>query len=87
LNPPAETAMTYPAPTRPLADEPVTLHRVMQTMIGDGLRKRYEAPQKLSHELFVLMMQLKENETWARKSGRKPKAKAAPPAELAFAAK
>jgi hypothetical protein len=43
-------------------NDPVTLHRVMQAMIGEGLKARYEAPQELSHELFVLLMQLKENE-------------------------
>jgi hypothetical protein len=43
-------------------DEPVTLHRIMQTMIGERLRERYKPPQKLSHELFVLLMQLKEQE-------------------------
>jgi hypothetical protein len=34
----------------------------MQTMIGEGLRERYQPPQKISHELFVLLMQLQENE-------------------------
>jgi hypothetical protein len=34
----------------------------MQSMIGDGLKQRYAPPQRLSHELFVLMMQLSENE-------------------------
>jgi hypothetical protein len=29
-------------------------------MIGEGLKKRYEPPQKLSHELLVLMMQINE---------------------------
>jgi hypothetical protein len=43
-------------------NDPVTLHRIMQSMIGDGLKERYAPPQKLSHELFVLMMQLRENE-------------------------
>jgi hypothetical protein len=43
-------------------DDPVTLHRVMQRMIGDGLKEHYEAPQRLSHELFVLMLQIKEQE-------------------------
>jgi hypothetical protein len=43
-------------------DEPVTLHRIIQTMIGQELRERYEAPQKLSHELFVLLMQLNEQD-------------------------
>ena len=49
----------------PAADEnhePVTLHRVMQSMIGEGLRSHYQAPQQLSHELFVLLLQLKEEE-------------------------
>jgi hypothetical protein len=32
----------------------------MQMMIGEGLRERYEPPQKLSHELFVLLMQVNE---------------------------
>jgi hypothetical protein len=49
-------------------DQPVTLHRIMQTMIAEGLKARYEAPQKLSHELFVLLMQINEQE-------RKTKAK------------
>jgi hypothetical protein len=44
------------------ADQPVTLYRIMQTMIGERLRERYKPPQKLSHELFVLLMQLKEQE-------------------------
>ena len=65
--------MTYPAPNASLADEPVTLHRVMQTMIGEDLRKRYEAPQKLSHELFVLMMQLREEERKLEQQERKRK--------------
>jgi hypothetical protein len=43
-------------------NDPVTLHRTMQTMIGDGLRQHYQAPQKLSHELFVVLMQLNEEE-------------------------
>ena len=43
-------------------DDPVTLHRIMQNMVGDGLKERYEPPQKLSHELFVLMLQIKEQE-------------------------
>jgi len=38
----------------------------MQTMIGEGLKVRYQPPPKLSHELFVLLMQLKENERTGR---------------------
>jgi hypothetical protein len=44
------------------ADEPITLRLIMQEMIGEGLREHYKPPQKLSHELFVLLMQLKEQE-------------------------
>ncbi len=43
-------------------NDPVTLQRIMQSMIGEGLKERYAPPPKLSHELFVLMMQLRENE-------------------------
>jgi hypothetical protein len=43
-------------------DAPVTLFRVMQAMIGEGLKERYKPPQKLSHELFVLLLQMKEQE-------------------------
>ncbi len=57
-------AQEHPAARAAAADDndPVTLHRIMQSMIGDGLKERYEPPQKLSHELFVLLMQLQENE-------------------------
>jgi hypothetical protein len=41
-------------------EQPATLHRVIQTMIGEGLKERYPPPQKLSHELFVLLMQINE---------------------------
>jgi hypothetical protein len=66
--------------TVPIADsvtdqdrnEPVTFHRVIQGMIGDGLKARYEPPRKLSHELFVLMLQLKEQES--RDKAVKPRA-------------
>jgi hypothetical protein len=51
-------------------DDPVTLHRIMQNIVGEGLKERYEPPQKLSHELFVLMLQLKEQER--RKKLAKP---------------
>ncbi|MGA2894879.1 MAG: hypothetical protein ABSE22_18595 [Xanthobacteraceae bacterium] len=50
------------------SNDPVTLHRVMQSMIGEGLRSHYQAPQKLSHELFVLLLQLKEQERKKRSS-------------------
>jgi hypothetical protein len=43
-------------------DEPVTLYRTIQMMLGEKLRAHYRAPKKLSHELFVLMMQIKEQE-------------------------
>jgi hypothetical protein len=43
-------------------DEPVTLHRTIQMMLGEKLRAYYRPPKRLSHELFVLMMQIKEQE-------------------------
>jgi len=55
-------------------DEPVTLHRIMQKMIGEGLKEHYEPPQKLSHELFVLLMQLKEQERKEAAANNGPKA-------------
>ena len=42
--------------------EPVTLHRIMQTMIGERLKEHYKPPQELSHELLVRLMQLKKEE-------------------------
>jgi hypothetical protein len=54
-------------------DEPVTLHRIIQTMIGQELRERYKAPQKLSHELFVLLMQLNEQERKKRPGRPRPR--------------
>ena len=39
---------------------PVTLHRVMASMIAEGLKAHYRPPRRLSHELFVLLLQIKE---------------------------
>lgn len=64
------------------ANAPVTLHRIMQTMVAEGLRERYQTPQKLSHQLFVVMMQLNELD---RKRERASRAKASAKAEKAFA--
>lgn len=51
--------------------EPATLYRVMQAMIGEGLREHYEVPQKMSHELFVLLMQMNErNNGVARRAAK-----------------
>jgi uncharacterized protein (DUF2336 family) len=51
--------------------EPASLYRVMQGMIGEGLREHYEVPQKMSHELFVLLMQMNErNNGVARRAAR-----------------
>jgi len=56
---------------------PVTLHRVMQSMIGEGLRSHYKAPKQLSHQLFVLLLQVKEEErkgkAHASKKARSPR--------------
>lgn len=67
--------------SRPLAADaqtsgPATLHRVMQEMIADGLRARYEPPTKLSHELFVLMMQINENDRLKAKAAERGRASA-----------
>jgi hypothetical protein len=40
--------------------EPATLFRVMQAAVGEGLKDRYGPPQKMSHQLFVLMMQMND---------------------------
>jgi hypothetical protein len=53
-----------------LSSNPVTLLQVMQSMIGAQLKEHYEAPQKLSHQLLVLLMQLNEQQ---RKANHKPK--------------
>lgn len=44
----------------------------MQTMIGEGLREHYEVPQKMSHELFVLLMQMNERNNGAARHAAKP---------------
>ena len=43
----------------------------MQAMLGEGLREHYEVPQKMSHELFVLLMQMNERNTGAARRGAK----------------
>jgi hypothetical protein len=53
------------------SSEPATLYQVMQAMIGEGLREHYEVPQKMSHELFVLLMQMNERNTGAARRGAK----------------
>ena len=54
-------------------NDPVTLHRTMQMMIGDGLREHYQRPQRLSHELFVVLMQLREEERRHEAAKRAPR--------------
>ena len=51
----------------------MTLHRTIQMMIGDGLREHYQAPQKLSHEIFVVLMQLREEEHRGKGAKRAPR--------------
>ena len=55
------------SPADAQTDAPVTLHRVMQQAIAEGLKARYQPPAKLSHELLVLLMQINENDR--RKAG------------------
>jgi hypothetical protein len=64
-------------------NDPVTFHRILQSMIGDGLKARYEPSQTLSHGLLVLMLQLKEQES--RDKAVKPRAKTAKPQRSAEA--
>ena len=52
-------------------NDPVTFHRIMQSMIGDRLKARYQAPKRLSHELFVLMLQIKDRERPVKKTEAK----------------
>ncbi len=52
-------------------NDPVTFHRIMQSMIGDRLKARYQPPKKLSHELFVLMLQVKDREEPVKKKEAK----------------
>jgi uncharacterized protein (DUF2336 family) len=52
------------------SSEPASLYRVMQAMIGEGLREHYEVPQKMSHELFVLLMQMNERNTGAARRAK-----------------
>jgi hypothetical protein len=54
-------------------NDPVTLHRTMQMMIGQGLREHYQPPQRLSHELFVVLMQLQEEERREKAAKRAPR--------------
>jgi hypothetical protein len=54
-------------------NDPVTLHRTMQMMIGEGLREHYQAPQKISHELLVVLMQLQEEERRGNAAKRAPR--------------
>ena len=54
-------------------NDPVTLYRTIQKMIGEGLREHYQPPRKLSHELFVLLMQLREEERRGKAAKRAPR--------------
>jgi len=54
--------MTERSPGQLRTNEPVTLHQTIQMMLGEKLRAHYRPPKKLSHELFVLMMQIREEE-------------------------
>jgi hypothetical protein len=66
----ASISVANPRSADERTDQPVTLHRIMQTVIAEGLKARYEAPQKLSHELFVLLMQINEQERKAKAKKR-----------------
>ena len=63
--------MSNPRTVLDRSSEPASLYRVMQAMLGEGLREHYEVPQKMSHELFVLLMQMNERNTGAARRGAK----------------
>jgi hypothetical protein len=56
------------------AEVPVTLHRVMQAAIADGLHEHYKVQRHMPHELFVLLMQLSQKAPVCKpiKSQRRP---------------
>jgi hypothetical protein len=56
--------------------EPATLFRAMQTAIGAGLKERYAPPRKMSHQLFVLMMQMNDRARRERAQAEQGKTKA-----------
>jgi hypothetical protein len=61
---------------------PVTLHAVMRSMIAQGLRAHYEPPRRLSHELFVLLLQLKEQERGTGAANKRSPSRGRPPKQL-----
>ena len=52
------------------ADEPVTLHRVMQQAIVAGLKSECEVPLIVPHSLLVLLMQMNAQRRKNRTSRR-----------------
>lgn len=38
----------------------------MQTAIAEGLKERYKPPRKMSHDLFVLMLQINDQQAKAK---------------------
>jgi hypothetical protein len=61
-------------------NDPVTLHRVIQSMIGQGLKTHYQPPPRLSHELFVLLLQIKEQERSTAATAKEPPSRPKRPA-------
>jgi hypothetical protein len=59
--------------------EPATLFRVMQAALADGLKEHYDPPRKMSHQLFVLMMQMNDRAGEERaQAGRQARTKTKP---------
>jgi hypothetical protein len=54
--------MSANLPSDSRSDEPVTLYRVMQATIGQGLRERCEVSREVPHELLVLLMQINDRD-------------------------
>jgi hypothetical protein len=42
------------------SDEPAALYRIVEATIGQELKARYEVPNKVPHQLLVLLIQMHE---------------------------
>jgi hypothetical protein len=48
-------------PAQHEAAAPATLHGVIRTAIARDLKERYAVPEKMPHQMLVLLMQINEN--------------------------
>jgi len=64
--------MSIPPAAESDTEYPVTLHRVMQTVVAQGLHKHYKVQRDLPHDLFVLLMQMNQNTPVAKPIRQSP---------------